>query len=437
MVNHHIGPARRNAESGGVTKTSRALLAAAGLLVAGIAPAASAAPSGGSWFTAWSRPQSVAVAGVADTLKGGRGPGPLLDQSVRDIVRVSGAGTAVRIRVSNRYGPSLSPNGTLPIHIASASIAQRMTRANVNARTIRTVTFGGSNDVTVRAGATVISDPIALPVAALEDLAVSLHVDFAPLAPQHGASFVTSYITPTGSGDHTHDADGAAFTQQTSATLLLTAVDVRSTKLRGLVATTGGSVVDGFGTEIDSYSDFPAWLAKREQRELPAGQQKTVVNNGLGGTTAAKACDLPGTGPSVQERLANDSLALSGLTHLIVYAGTNDLGDQCNAKQIISGYRSILKQAKARGVKVLISTITPRGQYTAVQNANRALVNAWVRKGGNCSGECYRSLDFDRAIRDPQQPNRIDPKLDSGDGIHPTGEGYRRIAASIPLSALR
>ena len=40
-------------------------------------------------------------------------------------------------------------------------------------------------------------------------------------------------------------------------------------------------------------------------------------------------------------------------------------------------------------------------------------------------------------VRDPANPQRIDPAIDSGDGIHPNGEGYGRIAASIPLAALR
>ena len=96
-----------------------------------------------------------------------------------------------------------------------------------------------------------------------------------------------------------------------------------------------------------------------------------------------------------------------------------------------------MSQAHARGVRVLISTITPRASFTPLQNAEREKVNAWVRRGGSCSGACDRSLDFDVVVRDPANHDRIDPALDSGDGIHPTGEGYRRIAASIPLSALR
>ena len=416
-------------------------LAGAVVVLVGVAislPAAgvSAAAGSGGWFSAWSRSQSVVVGAAADSLDGGRGPGPLLDQSVRDVVRLTGSGSAVRVRLSNRYGPGLSPRATTPLHVLAASIARRVTGAAVVARTLRPITFSGSRDVTVAAGGTVLSDLVSLDVVAGDDIAVTLHVEATPVSPQHGASFATSYVSPIGSGDLTRDVSAAAFTQKTSSTLILSGVDVRSSILRGVIAATGGSVTDGFGTAVDSYTDFPSWLSLRIRKELPAREQKTVVNNGLGGTTASSACAIPGTGPSVEQRVAHDSLGQPAITDLIVYAGTNDLGDGCNAQQIIAAFRSIVSQAHARRVRVLISTITPRASYTAVQNADREKVNAWVRNLGTCGGECDRSLDFDVVVRDRTDHNRIDPKLDSGDGIHPTGEGYRRIAASIPLSAL-
>ncbi|MCW2542864.1 MAG: hypothetical protein JWM40_416 [Frankiales bacterium] len=405
-----------------------ALLVLAALLSALTTPAFAAPQE--RWFSAWSRPQSVVVGAAADSADGGRGPGPLVRQSVRDIVRVTGAGSAVRVRLSNRYGASLSPGLTLPLTIPSASIARRRAGADVVAGTLRTLTFAGRPDVTIPAGGTVVSDPVALPVSFGDDLAISLYVGLVAVAPSHGASFVTSYVSPLLSGDHTRDVAGGSFSERTFSTLVLTGIDVRSSALRGVIATTGGSVTDGFGTEIDSHTDFPSWLSRRVHT------QRTVVNNGLGGTTASTACAVPGTGPSVQERVGHDSLSLPGVTHLIVYAGTNDLGSTCGATEIIAAFRSIVRQAHARGVRVLISTITPRQAYSAATNAEREKVNAWVRARGRCGGQCDTALDFDAVIRDPADHNRIDPRLDSGDGIHPTGEGYRRIAASIPLAAL-
>lgn len=418
------------------TTATRGLLAALVLLGSSASTSAAGADPA-RWFSAWSRPQAIAVTGAADALDGGRGPGPLVDQTVRNVLRLSAGGTALRVWLSNRYGATPLPDGTPPLRVRAATIARRATGAALVPGTVRALTFRGAPEVTLAPGADLVSDPVELPVAASDDLAVSVLVESAPVGPQHGASFVTSFVAPAGSGDHTRDVSASAFTERTLSTLLVTGVDVRSSRLQGVVAATGGSVTDGHGSDADQHTDFPSWLARRIGDELPAALQKAVVNNGIGGTTAATACSTVVSGPSVEERVEHDSLRLSGVTHLVVYAGTNDIGGACDATRVIQGYRSVIAQARARGVKVLISTITPRASYTPLQNAEREKVNAWVRGGATCSGECHRSLDFDAVVRDPADHNRIDPRWDSGDGIHPTGEGYRRIAASIPLAALR
>jgi lysophospholipase L1-like esterase len=321
------------------------------------------------------------------------------------------------------------------VHVSAVSIARRGTGASL-IEPVYALTFAAKRDVTILPGASVTSDPVPLRVAAGQDLAVSVLVDFTPVAPVHGASFVTSYLTMPGTGNHTPDEGGEAFTATTFGSLLVTGVDVRSTTLSGVVAATGSSVVDGYGSDIDGYNDFPSWLSLRVRTRAGGAQQKTVVNHGLGGTTAAEACSTKASGPSVEQRIAADTLSLPGLTHVIVYAGTNDIAGACTADLIVAAYRAILRQAHSRNVKVLISTITPRASYTARQNAERQRVNAWVRRAGSCSRECDNALDFDRVIRDPENPNQIDPKVDSGDGIHPNGEGYKLIAESIPLAAL-
>ena len=46
-------------------------------------------------------------------------------------------------------------------------------------------------------------------------------------------------------------------------------------------------------------------------------------------------------------------------------------------------------------------------------------------------------IDFDAALRDPARPARLDPRLDSGDGLHPSLAGYRAMADAVPLGLLR
>jgi len=84
---------------------------------------------------------------------------------------------------------------------------------------------------------------------------------------------------------------------------------------------------------------------------------------------------------------------------------------------------------------VIGGTIMPDGASAyyhpdAANEADRAAVNAWIRAPGNFDAV----VDFDAAMRDPQNPTRLRPELDSGDGLHPSIAGYQAMADAVPLS---
>jgi lysophospholipase L1-like esterase len=60
-------------------------------------------------------------------------------------------------------------------------------------------------------------------------------------------------------------------------------------------------------------------------------------------------------------------------------------------------------------------------------------VNAWIRT----SGEFDAVIDFDKVVRDPQNPTKILPAFDSGDHLHPNDAGYKAMADSIDLRLFR
>jgi lysophospholipase L1-like esterase len=43
-------------------------------------------------------------------------------------------------------------------------------------------------------------------------------------------------------------------------------------------------------------------------------------------------------------------------------------------------------------------------------------------------------VDFDKATRDPSDPRRLAPNLDSGDHLHPSDAGYKAMADAIDLA---
>jgi lysophospholipase L1-like esterase len=42
-------------------------------------------------------------------------------------------------------------------------------------------------------------------------------------------------------------------------------------------------------------------------------------------------------------------------------------------------------------------------------------------------------IDFDKIVRDPVAPHRLGAEYDSGDHLHPSSKGYRKIGESIDL----
>jgi lysophospholipase L1-like esterase len=121
--------------------------------------------------------------------------------------------------------------------------------------------------------------------------------------------------------------------------------------------------------------------------------------------------------------------------------GVNDIGrgknvpaDRVTTEDLIAGYRQIIDRAHAHGIKVIGCTLTPNEGYalywTDEGEKVRVAVNQWVRT----SRAFDAIVDFDKATRDPSDPRRLAPHLDSGDHLHPSDAGYKAMADAIDLS---
>ena len=157
------------------------------------------------------------------------------NQTLRQIVHTSVGGDQVRVR--------LSTFGASALVIGSAHIALRAVGAAIVPESDRTLTFGGEPSITIPPGAVVMSDPVALQVPALGDLAVSIFVPGSTgPATWHFAALQTSYISPD--GDFTGSAVmPAAATAQ--AWFWLAGVEVMASKQTGAIVAFGDSVTDG------------------------------------------------------------------------------------------------------------------------------------------------------------------------------------------------
>jgi hypothetical protein len=105
------------------------------------------------------------------------------------------------------------------------------------------------------------------------------------------------------------------------------------------------------------------------------------------------------------------------------------------AQQIIARDLQLIAQAHALGLKIFGATITPfegttYPNHTALDEANREALNAWIR-----GGRAYDAIiDFDLATSDPKHPTRLLPAYDSGDHFHLNDLGYEAMADAVDLS---
>ena len=345
------------------------------------------------------------------------------DQTLRQIARISIGGNQLRVRLSNLFG-------TGPLTIAAASIGVQSQAAELVPGSRRELRFGGEPAVTIPPGARVLSDPVALRVPNETDLAVSVYVagDSGP-STMHTLAHQTSFIS--GTGDFT-DQLGMPVAETTTSWFWLTGIEVQTPREVRAVVTLGDSITEGFNSTTDANARYPDELAR--QLSARGRGQMAVLNAGISGNRVLTEI----FGPNAQSRLDRDVLTQSGVTHVILLEGVNDLGigtgllgPIVTADEVIAGYRQIIARTRAQGLKILLGTILPfRGfeaflpnYWTPENEAKRQTINQWIRTTHLHDG----FIDFDRALRDPDDPERMLEVFDSGDHLHPGDAGYRRM----------
>jgi lysophospholipase L1-like esterase len=354
------------------------------------------------------------------------------NHTLRMIPRVSVGGSRLRVRISNAYG-------TRPLAIGATCVGLRGTGPAVVPGSNRRLTFGGEHSATIAAGALIVSDPVALEFAPLSDLAVSVHLP-GDLPTTFGITGKyarqTNYISPP--GDFTAE-ENMPVGRLTDDWYFISGVDVVAPNEAGGIVAVGDSLTDANISTHDGHHSWPSQLARRlvaRQR----GRPMAVMTQGLGGTRILH--DI--RGDSGLRRFDRDVLAQPGVTHTVIMLGTNDLRnrpgraeEEVTAAQMIAGLKQFAVRGQARGIKVIVATITPfenetflPGAWNPKREAVRQAVNEWLRK----SGDFDAIADFDRALRDSDHPTRMLPVYDCGDHLHPSDAGYRAMGDAIDLA---
>ncbi|MDH6565478.1 lysophospholipase L1-like esterase [Streptomyces sp. SAI-117] len=368
--------------------------------------------------------------------------GPLpsfADTTLRQVVRISGGGRQVRLRVTNEYG-------TAPLVIGAARIALTAPDGRITPGSERVLTFDGKQAVTVPTGAPMLSDPIELCTPALSTLSVSLYLPDAVKSPTcHAMGVQTAWTIP---GNCVDAPTLPATAESLPLQALISGMDVRADVPLSTLAVIGDSNTDGSGTTPDTNRRWTDRLAERLAER--GGTAVCVSNQGISGNRLLNE----GLGEAALARFDRDVLATPGLAHVIVAIGLGDIGVSyaprdgsgpspeflamfpgapVTTDDLTAGYRQIIARARARGVRVYACTLTPyEGDeiFSPEGERVRQEVNEWIRT----SGAFDAVLDFDAVWSDPARPGRIREQFHAGDHLHGNDAGCRALGDSIDLT---
>jgi lysophospholipase L1-like esterase len=388
-----------------------------------------------SWITAnqdLSNPQMALVSDAYHDLT------RFKNQTIREIIHTTIGGMAIRIRLDNTFGAH-------PVVFDAVFVGKQKQGASLIAGSNHAVTFGGANAVTIPEGRQALSDEIPLAVDAQQNLAISLYTSkLTGPATTHRSAFQTNYVSDA--GNFAAEENPQAFSKTIGSWFYLKEVDVLASKeAAGAIVALGDSITDGASSRNDAYDRWTDVLARRLNANHPP-QTFSVLNAGIGGNRVLSSS--PCFGENALARLDRDVFAPSGVRAIILFEGTNDIGQpdtpveakfvaclartHISADDLIVGYKQIIAQAHAHHLKIFGATILPFQGFKAWTEKGevvRRVTNRWILESHAFDGV----IDFASALADSSNPAKLAAQYDSGDHLHPSSTGHEAMARAIDL----
>ena len=349
------------------------------------------------------------------------------DITIRYPIHIPFSGKAVRLTFDNYCG-------TEPITLTKTTVFY--------GGKFYPVCFGGEKSVTIPAGENAVSDPLDVPLNEGEIFQVSFYLaDF---------TLMRSVVYTCGplseglyaNGDETENAHISRNTSRTTHLFyFLSNVSVLTEAENRTIVCYGDSI---------TAQDWPDELALRCFTE---GHSHTaIIRRATSGSRILReyhCLTYESYGLSGNNRFAHE-VPTDGADTVIIQQGINDIihpvGARVNifrpmrdlptVEELIEGLKEYIAQARAFGYKVYVGTLLPIGGWRTdapFRQEMRHAYNDFIRTTDLIDG----CIDFDKALRDPNNPDWFLPEYDSGDHLHPSPKGYRRMAQEIPAELLK
>lgn len=346
---------------------------------------------------------------------------------------VSGlAGSAFRFVFAEDYGKA-------PAQYVGAA-------AEVKGQKVR-ITVAGEKSFTVAPGQQVVSDPVALPVAAGDAITLWLSMGASP-----SLSETTLEQKHTIKGDYCWEGfeavpyqcplPGAPFTERLCGLKELQ-VEVEDTAAVASIAVFG-----------DSIAESAVWIDPLQKKLQAENGNVTLLNLGIGGNRLLHDTNVPmmmgvnAFGKAGLKRLDSDILSLSGVKAVIVAMGINDISqpggmpafsppvsELCSVEELKAGLEEVVDKCHEKGLAVIGATITPFKGFSTYHDTTaklRSEINEWIMTGGAFDA----TIDLGKLLGSPEDGEAMPDNWQVGDHLHPNPVGGAAAAEQIDVQQL-
>lgn len=371
------------------------------------------------WVAGWGCATNTTTQMIADSIE---------DITFRYVIYPTMNATAMRLHFSNLCG-------TEPIAVDKVCVARRREWKAAVPGTSVNVTFGGKMGFRLEAGEECVSDPVEFAVEPAAEFFVSMYIkEKTQLMSGHtnGGEYIAKYYSR---GDYAAADDIPEMTVGEGCPyVFLNTID--------FLTESDHKAIIAFGDSITA-QPWPDCFARRLV-ELGVNN-RSIVRKGIGGNRVLREYQYrikKHWGVAGIKRFEHDILQ-AGADRVFVLHGINDIihpgvnnpfcpmSELPTAEELIGGYKKYIEIAHKHGMKIYLSTLLPCPRCLndgGVREEIRCAANEWIRTSGQADGV----IDYEAALRREDDPKQMIPEYDSGDHLHPSLAGARKMAYSIP-----
>ncbi len=356
------------------------------------------------------------------------------DITLRYPVRMCFDADKIRIRFSNL-------TGTEPVTLR-AVVARSSGEDRIDPSTLKELYLSSSKDMVIPAGEEIVTDPVAMDIRRGDVLSVGIYLESYT---QMNAGVLITGPLSRGQYAYGNYIDRtelpADMTRKTNWFYFLNTIDVFTEEKNKAVICYGDSIT------------AQAWPDFLIQRCFDEGYDNTaIIRRAVSGTRILRQYDCityAAYGLKGSTRFPIE-MNTAGVSSVIVQHGINDIihpvgsdvnpfrpwADMPSAEDLINGVKDIyVSYAREKGIRIYSGTLLPiRGwrTYADFREKIRNEFNAYLRTSSDFDG----CVDFDMAVRDPEDPSGFREGYDSGDHLHPSMSCYVKMANTVSKEIL-